>query len=104
MARAKVRPDHAERVLNHKISGIEGTYDRHNYEDEKREALAQLEQLLRQIVDGEQERRNANLKRGVAAAIGNNRLGSEIFLTFAETGRVAFAIGVDFDVHQPATR
>src|SRR5262249_50645896 len=25
MARAKVRPDHAERVLNHKIGGVEGT-------------------------------------------------------------------------------
>ncbi|HEY5208176.1 MAG TPA: integrase arm-type DNA-binding domain-containing protein [Stellaceae bacterium] len=53
MARAKVRPDHAERVLNHKIGGVEGTYDRHSYEDEKRDALDRLARLLRQIIDGE---------------------------------------------------
>lgn len=53
MARAKVRPDHAERVLNHKIGGVEGTYDRHSYVDEKRDALERLARLLRQIIDGE---------------------------------------------------
>lgn len=51
MSRARVRPDHAERVLNHKIGGVEGTYDRHSYEDEKRQALqalaAQLTVILR---------------------------------------------------------
>jgi hypothetical protein len=52
MSRAKVRPDHAERVLNHKIGGVEGTYDRHSYEDEKRDVLERLAHLLRQIVDG----------------------------------------------------
>lgn len=56
MARAKVRPDHAERVLNHKISGVEGTYDRHSYKDEKREALECLAELLRKIVEGEPAR------------------------------------------------
>jgi hypothetical protein len=56
MARAKVRPDHAERVLNHKISGVEGTYDRHSYEDEKRDALERLAWLIRQIVEGESAR------------------------------------------------
>lgn len=53
MARAKVRPDHAERVLNHKIGGVEAVYDRHSYEDEKRDALERLARLLRQIVDGQ---------------------------------------------------
>lgn len=53
MARAKVRPDHAERVLNHRIKGVEGTYDRHSYEDEKRDALERLARLLRQIISGE---------------------------------------------------
>lgn len=53
MARAKVRPDHAERVLNHKIGGVEGTYDRHSYEDEKRDALERLAGLIRQIISGE---------------------------------------------------
>lgn len=53
MARARVRPDHAERVLNHKIGGVEGTYDRHSYEDEKRDALDRLARLLRQNTDGD---------------------------------------------------
>jgi hypothetical protein len=52
MARAKVRPDHAERVLNHKIAGVEAVYDRHSYEDEKRDALERLAALLRQIIAG----------------------------------------------------
>jgi integrase len=52
MARAKVRPDHAERVLNHKIGGVEGTYDRHSYLDEKRDALERLARLLRHIIEG----------------------------------------------------
>ncbi len=50
MARAKVRPDHAERVLNHRIGGVEGTYDRHSYEDEKRAALERLADMVRKIV------------------------------------------------------
>jgi hypothetical protein len=53
MSRAKVRPEHSERVLNHTIEGVEGTYDRHSYEDEKRDALDRLARLLRQIIDGE---------------------------------------------------
>lgn len=32
-------PHIAERCLNHKIKGVEGTYDRHEYFDERREAL-----------------------------------------------------------------
>ena len=39
MSRAGVRPDIAERVLGHAISGVEGVYDRHPYRDEKADAL-----------------------------------------------------------------
>ena len=39
MVRAGVRPDISERVLGHVIAGVEGTYDRHSYADEKRDAL-----------------------------------------------------------------
>jgi integrase len=53
MSRAKVRPDHSERVLNHVIPGVEGTYDRHSYEDEKRDALERLAAIVRQITRGE---------------------------------------------------
>jgi hypothetical protein len=52
MSRAKVRPEHSERVLNHMIRGVEGTYDRYSYVDEKRDALDRLARLVREIVDG----------------------------------------------------
>jgi integrase len=42
MARAGVRPDISERVLGHTITGVEGVYDRHDYRDEKAEALKKL--------------------------------------------------------------
>jgi len=42
MQRAKVRPDVSERVLGHAIHGVEGTYDRYEYLDEKRDALNKL--------------------------------------------------------------
>lgn len=42
MQRAGVRPDISERVLGHVIPGVEGTYDRYSYADEKRAALNAL--------------------------------------------------------------
>jgi integrase len=50
MARAGVRPDISERVLGHIIGGVEGTYDRHSYEAEKREALERLATLILNVV------------------------------------------------------
>jgi integrase len=50
MSRAGVRPDIAERVLGHKLQGVEGVYDRHRYFDEKAEALARLATLIDGIV------------------------------------------------------
>ena len=36
-------PDHvAERCLNQKLKGVEGIYNRHDYFDERREALTKL--------------------------------------------------------------
>jgi integrase len=46
MSRAKVPTDHAERCLGHVISGVRETYDRHEYLDEKREALEALARLV----------------------------------------------------------
>ncbi|MDD5759166.1 MAG: site-specific integrase, partial [Desulfobulbaceae bacterium] len=40
----------AERVLGHKLQGILAVYNRHGYDDEKREALEKWEKKLRQIV------------------------------------------------------
>ena len=51
MARAGVRPDISERVLGHVIAGVEGTYDRHSYADEKRDALEKLAAMIERILD-----------------------------------------------------
>lgn len=52
MARAGIRPDISERVLGHVIRGVEGTYDRYSYADEKREALEKLAAIIERIVNG----------------------------------------------------
>ena len=51
MSRAGVRPDIAERVMGHAISGVEGVYDRHKYRDEKGHALKALASLIGIIVN-----------------------------------------------------
>jgi integrase len=51
MSRAGVPADHAERVLGHVIPGVRGTYDRHAYEVEKRDALERLAALVERILN-----------------------------------------------------
>jgi len=51
MVRAGVRPDISERVLGHVIGGVEGTYDRHSYADEKRDALEKLAAMIERILN-----------------------------------------------------
>jgi integrase len=51
MSRASVSSDHAERCLGHVITGVRGTYDRHEYYKEKKLAYEALATLLSQIVD-----------------------------------------------------
>jgi integrase len=51
MARAGVRSDIAERVMGHVIRGVEGVYDRHEYREEKADALAKLAGLIALILD-----------------------------------------------------
>jgi integrase len=50
MSRAGVPADHAERCLGHVIGGVRGTYDRHDYREEKRRALEALATQLRLIL------------------------------------------------------
>jgi integrase len=50
MARAGIRPDISERVLGHVIGGVEGTYDRHSYSEEKAAALMALASLVERIL------------------------------------------------------
>jgi integrase len=51
MVRAGVRPDISERVLGHVIAGVEGTYDRHSYAEEKRDALEKLAAMVDRILN-----------------------------------------------------
>jgi integrase len=51
MARAGVRPDISERVLGHAISGVEGVYDRHDYDAEKADALKRLSDMVENIIN-----------------------------------------------------
>jgi integrase len=50
MSRAGVSSEHAERVLGHAIRGVEGTYNRHQYLDEKAHALKALAGLIENIL------------------------------------------------------
>jgi integrase len=50
MSRAGVQTDHAERVLGHVIGGVRGIYDRHEYAEEKREALRKLAVQIDRII------------------------------------------------------
>jgi integrase len=51
MSRAGISADHAERCLGHVIGGVRGTYDRHEYYAEKREAYQALAELIDRIVN-----------------------------------------------------
>jgi Arm DNA-binding domain/Phage integrase family/Phage integrase central domain len=51
MSRAGVDPDHAERARGHTIAGIRGTYDLHQYRDEKKRAFEALATQVERIVN-----------------------------------------------------
>jgi hypothetical protein len=46
-----VPSDHAERVLGHVIAGVRSVYDRHKYEEEKRDALEKLAAMIERILN-----------------------------------------------------
>src|SRR5262245_52220126 len=52
LSRAGITSRVAERVMGHAIVGVEGTYDRHEYREEKAQALRQLASLIEFIVTG----------------------------------------------------
>lgn len=54
LAALGVAPHIAERVLNHKVRGVEGIYDRHDYLEERRQALEQWAVMLENIEEGGQ--------------------------------------------------
>ena len=51
LARAGVPDEIADRVLGHKVPGPRGTYNRHAYVNEKRDALEKLAALVERILD-----------------------------------------------------
>jgi integrase len=42
----------AERCMNHKLKGVEGVYNRHDYFDERKKALSEWAQLLTALEAG----------------------------------------------------
>ncbi|WP_367278121.1 tyrosine-type recombinase/integrase [uncultured Photobacterium sp.] len=50
LARLGVQGHVAERCLNHKVKGVEGIYNRHDYLDERREALELLAKTLKPLI------------------------------------------------------
>lgn len=50
MERAGVLPHVIEAVLNHKVRGVAGVYRRHNFVEEKRDALERLANCIHGIV------------------------------------------------------
>ena len=46
LAALGIAPHVAERCLNHKLKGVEGVYDRHDYLEERRQALEQWAAIL----------------------------------------------------------
>ncbi len=51
LAELGVRRDIAERIISHKIKGVEGVYDRYDYLAEKREALMLWDTALQKIIE-----------------------------------------------------
>jgi hypothetical protein len=50
MSRAKVDSDVAEFMLGHLLTGMRAVYDKHKYQDEKRDGFAKLENLIDTIL------------------------------------------------------
>jgi hypothetical protein len=50
LSRAGISADIAEMCLGHALTGVRGTYDRHAYEREKREAFETLSMQIQKIV------------------------------------------------------
>jgi integrase len=51
LSRADVSSEHSERVMGHVLPGVEGTYDRHQYDAEKAAALAKLATLIDGVIN-----------------------------------------------------
>ncbi|RKT63071.1 integrase [Azonexus fungiphilus] len=68
LAALGVDPFVAERCLNHKLKGVEGIYNRHDYFDERKKALEMWARLLSALEDGRADYNVVPLKKEIAAA------------------------------------
>jgi len=55
LAELKIRYEDRERVLNHKMGKMDGTYNQHDFDDEKQIALETLERKLKSVIAGKQD-------------------------------------------------
>lgn len=55
MARLKIPFEYREAILNHRRDTLDGTYNLHDYDQEKKQALMKWGRELRRIIAGEQE-------------------------------------------------
>ena len=63
LAALGVDPYVAERCLNHKLKGVEGTYNRHDYFDERKAALNEWAKLLKALEAGKPDYNVVPLKK-----------------------------------------
>ena len=68
LAALGVDPFTAERCLNHKIKGVEGIYNRHDYFDERKAALNEWDKLLNALEEGRLDYNVVVFKKPVAAS------------------------------------
>ena len=52
MAKCKIGLEYRERVLNHKMGKLDGTYNQYDYDEDKQVALETLERKLKSIISG----------------------------------------------------
>ncbi len=62
MSRGGVATDHAERCLGHVTGGVRGTYDRHEYREEKARAFEALAAQIERIVNQQPEGKVVSLR------------------------------------------
>ena len=68
LAALGVDPHIAERCLNHKLKGVEGIYNRHDYFDERKKALNEWARLLAALEEGRPDYNVVPLKKGKTVA------------------------------------
>jgi integrase len=69
MASCKIIKEHRERVLNHTLEKLDGTYNQHDYDDEKQVALEELEIKIDCILNSKEYRTRQQRERDQEIAV-----------------------------------